>query len=694
MAYNIINLFQELGISTSVTKVEDILSEMDKQIKIWQQRVNNPKYKFEAPAHTAALKKLKAEVQTNPTIIKLHAEAYFEKSQERIEKGKTIGVEDITVSRGNMLKNYLRVYSEIENRALIQKRRVIKDAGKLFIKGGSIKDKDLHYLATSFNLSEKEILHIIDIRKEDVTPTTIFGIDFGSTYSCISYIDEFGHPVIIPNSDISPFTPSVVAFEEGGIISVGQAAKEMLCVDPYNVCCWIKRQLGNRDYRFYALGQEYEPEVISAMILKKLAMDAGEVLGQLVKNVVISCPAYFGVNEREATRQAGIIAGLNVIDIINEPIAAAISYGLKIGSPQTVMVYDLGGDTFDVTIIQNTNGEIRIVATGGDNQLGGKDWDDAICEVIIDKYSKMTGESTDSVYDDIEVMGDLELKAETAKKQLTQKNSAVVRLNGQKIEITKEEFESHTIPFMEMTINITHQIMKSASLKGIASIDKILLSGGGSLMPQVIETLNNEFPNIPIEFNEPNFAVAKGAAIFGTLLKDSPIWNKIVSDDKDWGIQDDKILPIPNRTIVEYEVLSQSIGIKLCDNDEVSGILNIIKKNSCIPITKQIQFATSQDNQTFMSIDVFENNSSEEYVSEDLCKPLFQGELGPLPAHLPKGTPIELLFNITVQGLLTIDAKDPTGGSIRLLEVQLRNVLSNDEEVEAEMRMFRGLKVY
>ena len=633
------------------------------------------------------LKKIRAEVQTNSTIIKQHAEAYFENNQGRIEKEKTIGVESITASRKNRLKNYLRVYSEIENRALIQKRRVIKDAVKLFIKGGSIKDKDLHYLATSFNLSEKEILHIIDIRKEDVTPTTIFGIDFGSTYSCVSYIDELGHPVIIPNSDISPFTPSVVAFEEGGIVSVGQAAKEMLCVDPYNVCCWIKRQLGNRDYRFYAFGQEYEPEVISAMILKKLAMDAGEVLGQPVKNVVISCPAYFGVNEREATRQAGIIAGLNVIDIINEPIAAAISYGLKIGSPQTVMVYDLGGDTFDVTIIQVANGKIRVVATGGDHQLGGKDWDDAIREFVIGKYSEITGESADSVYDDIEAMGDLELKAETAKKQLTQKNSAVVRLNGQKIEITKEEFESHTIPFMEMTINITHQIMKNASSKGIASIDKILLSGGGSLMPQVIETLNNEFPNIPIEFNEPNFAVAKGTAIFGTLLKDSPIWNKIVSDDKDWGIQDDKIL-------VEYVVLSQSIGIKLCDNDEVSGILNIIKKNSCIPITKQIQFATSQDNQTFMSIDVFENNSSEEYVSEDLCKPLIQGELGPLPDNLPKGAPIELLFNITEQGLLTIDAKDLSGGATKHLEVQLRNVLSNDEEVEAEMKMFRGLKVY
>ena len=346
----------------------------------------------------------------------------------------------------------------------------------------------------------------------------IFGIDLGTTYSCISYVDKFGKPVVVPNQDSSPVTPSVVAFEEGGNVSVGQTAKETLNTDPANVCSAIKRQMGKRDYTFTAFGQDYSPEAISAMILSKLAKDAGEVLGEEVKDVVITCPAYFGMDEREATKQAGIIAGLNVLAIINEPTAAAISYGLSLDSPQTVMVYDLGGGTFDVTIIQVANGEIRVVATGGDHQLGGKDWDDAIREFVIGKYAEMTGESSDSIYDDMEVMGDLELRAETAKKQLTQKNSAVIRLNGQKIEITKEEFDQLTTHLLEKTIELMRQTIDVAAAKDVTTIDRILFVGGSTFMPQVRERLRIEFPNIPFECCDPNQVVANGAAIYGYNL--------------------------------------------------------------------------------------------------------------------------------------------------------------------------------
>ena len=526
----------------------------------------------------------------------------------------------------------------------------------------------------------------------------IFGIDLGTTYSCISYVDEFGKPVVVPNQDSSPVTPSVVAFEEGGNVSVGQAAKETLNTDPANVCSTIKRQMGKRDYSFTAFGQDYSPEAISSMILSKLAKDAGEVLGEEVKDVVITCPAYFGMDEREATKQAGIIAGLNVLAIINEPTAAAISYGLSLENPQTVMVYDLGGGTFDVTIIQVANGEIRVVATGGDHMLGGKDWDDAIRMFVIGKYSEVTGESTDSIYDDMEVMGDLELKSESAKKQLTQKNSAVIRLNGQKIEITREEFDQQTKNLIESSIAKMRETMDAAAKKGVKSFDKVLLVGGSTRMPQIEERLKAEFPSTPIEFCDPDQSVSKGAAIYGINIAAFPVGDGNENTPKPTEKVDtnNPIFSIGSgkpQAIKIVNVISQCVAIKLIVDDFGNQkIVNQIYKNTEIPHTKSLQVGTVNDNQTSVYMEFFENGSESEFVPEDSCKPLIQGELGPLPNNLPKGAPIELLFNISEQGLLTIDAKDLTGGATKHLEVQLQNVLSK-EELEAEKKKVSGLRI-
>lgn len=235
----------------------------------------------------------------------------------------------------------------------------------------------------------------------------VFGIDLGTTYSCIAFVNDYGKAEVVNNQDSSPITPSVVAFEEGGNVSVGNAAKETLKSDPDNVCTTIKRQMGKRDYTFNAFGNEYTPEAISALILQKVTNDASQILGEEVKNVVITCPAYFGLSEREATKNAGEIARLNVLGILNEPTAAAISYGMQVDTPQTVMVYDLGGGTFDVTVIKVENGTIQVVATGGDHMLGGKDWDNTIREYVVNTYCEQTGESSDSIYDDNETMGDL-----------------------------------------------------------------------------------------------------------------------------------------------------------------------------------------------------------------------------------------------------------------------------------------------
>lgn len=528
----------------------------------------------------------------------------------------------------------------------------------------------------------------------------IFGIDLGTTYSCISYVDEFGKPVVVPNQDSSPVTPSVVAFEEGGNVSVGQAAKETLNTDPQNVCSAIKRQMGNRDYTYNAFGQEYTPEAISALILKKLAKDAGEVLGEEVKDVVITCPAYFGMDEREATRQAGEIAGLNVLAIINEPTAAAISYGLNLDTPQTVMVYDLGGGTFDVTIIKVANGEIRVVATGGDHKLGGKDWDNDIRDFVISKYSEMTGEPADSIYENAELMGELELKSETAKKQLTQKESAAIRLNGQKIEITREEFKQLTNRHLESSIEKMKETMAAAAAKGVTEFDKVLLVGGSTRMLQVEERLKQEFPSTPIEFCDPDQSVSKGAAIYGMNIAAFPI----ASGDDDKApkptVEVDTNNPIftpgiggKPSPIKIINVISQCVAVRLMvDDNGTMKIVNQIYKNTELPHTKTLQAGTVEANQQNVYMEFFENGSDNEYVEESECKPLIQGELGPLPSGLPKGAPIELLFNISEQGLLSIDAKDLTGGATKHLEVQLQNVLSK-EDVEKEKQKLNGLKL-
>ena len=218
----------------------------------------------------------------------------------------------------------------------------------------------------------------------------VFGIDLGTTYSAIAYIDETGRPSILKNVEGYQTTPSVVFFESESNIVVGDAAKQSAPAEPGRVVSFIKRDITNKDYKFVADGKEYDPVVISSFILKKLAKDAELELGKPVEDVVITCPAYFGTDEREATRLAGQIAGLNVLRILNEPTAAAFSYGLKLieGGKRTILVYDLGGGTFDITIIKVDGKSIEVVVTGGDSTLGGKDWDAAIMQHLMEKWQE------------------------------------------------------------------------------------------------------------------------------------------------------------------------------------------------------------------------------------------------------------------------------------------------------------------
>ncbi|MBQ9467334.1 MAG: Hsp70 family protein [Muribaculaceae bacterium] len=536
----------------------------------------------------------------------------------------------------------------------------------------------------------------------------IFGIDLGTTFSCIAYVDEYGKPVVIPNRENSPVTPSVVFFETADNVSVGEIAKQALQSDPDLVCTTIKRQMGNQDYTFYANDKEYKPETVSALILGKLAKDAAEKLGEPVENVVITCPAYFGLDEREATRKAGEIAGLNVLSIINEPTAAAISYGLDVTTPQTVMVYDLGGGTFDVTIIKVSNGVIEVVATGGDHHLGGKDWDQAIRDYFVDQYCAENGTTRDDVTANFELMADLEVKCEQAKVQLSERESTKLKAEGFRVELSREQFESLTRNLLENTIQKTNETMAEAQRKGVDKYDKILLVGGSTRMPQVMKILQETYPQIPIEFCDPDAAVAKGAAIFGVNMAAYPEAREAAGEaapvvdaatqqaaeeiTKTWGIGSGQQGPMVIRNVI-----SKSIALELVDDDGQDKLFNQIFKNTAIPHTHTLRAGTIVDNQTQVHLAIFENDYAAgavpgDIVPRDDAKLLTDGDMGPLPSGLPKGTLIEIDLKIDDQGLLAIDARHPESGVTKHLEVLLQNVMSEEQLNEAKEQV-KGISI-
>ena len=319
----------------------------------------------------------------------------------------------------------------------------------------------------------------------------IFGIDLGTTYSCIALVDEHGKPAIISNFEGDRVTPSVVFFDEDDHIVVGEEAKNSMSVYPDKVEDLIKRSMGQENVLIEHYGKKHTPEQISSYILKKLAKDASDKTGIPVTDVVITCPAYFGINQREATRAAGIIAGLNVRAIINEPTAAAITYGSDKEDNKVVLVYDLGGGTFDVTMIEITESEIKVIVTGGSHELGGKDWDKAILNHLVECFKEETGIDEDITMNK-ETLGDLQISAEKAKKTLSQRQKTNIKIihEGEtvKTELTKEKFEELTIPLLEQTVQITKDMLAAAKKKGYQSFNEIILVGGSSKMPQVKKT--------------------------------------------------------------------------------------------------------------------------------------------------------------------------------------------------------------
>jgi molecular chaperone DnaK len=520
----------------------------------------------------------------------------------------------------------------------------------------------------------------------------VFGIDLGTTYSCIAHVDEHGKPVVIPNKEGDLTTPSVVYFEAPDSIVVGKAAKEVAAVEPERVVSAVKRMMGDPSWEIEAFGQRYRPQDVSSFILRKLVADAElELGGEKIEKVVITCPAYFGVNEKEATKQAGVMAGLEVLYVIPEPTAAALCYGIDQTADQTVLVYDLGGGTFDVTVIDIRGGTIDVVCTGGDRLLGGRNWDETLVRYLADCFSRETGVPVDEVLDDLETYQELLNDAEECKKTLStrQATSRPVRHGGQrvKVELTRETFDEITDQYLQRTLSLTEQEIEKARGKGYPRVDKLLLVGGSTYMPQVLAAVERRFAGTEILQFEPNQAVAKGAALYGftCFLKgeiqlavsaltgaapesvDLKLGGKVLEQAEKQVAQR---LGLPGALVKKtsqievINVTAKSFGVVVIDPSSGQEVVsNLIAVDTKVPIEISRQFGTHAENQRSADIICMEsvvNNG--QLVPRNQCTEIGRGELE-FGKALAAGSPVEITFRLGPDGRLSVHGKDLTTGA-------------------------------
>jgi molecular chaperone DnaK len=540
-----------------------------------------------------------------------------------------------------------------------------------------------------------------------------YGIDLGTTYSCIAVVDQYGHPQIINNAENESTTPSVVFFETPENIVVGKAAKENIHIYPKQTVSTIKRSMGKSDVLISIFGRDYTPQEISARILMKVVHDAEQIIGENIEDVVISCPAYFTDPQKQATKQAGQIAGLNVLYIIPEPTAAAFTYGITQNEDQVVLVYDLGGGTFDITVMEIKNKKINMVALGGDYELGGKNWDDAIVEYFAALIGEKVGASAEDVIKD-ENYQELANLAELCKIRLSslqkwEKNFAFKGENI-KLELTRSKFDEITRNWLENTINLTNKVIAQAASKGFSKIDKLLLVGGSTFMPQVVERLKKEY-SFEIKQFQPNEAVALGAAhmahkfhleeeiriiigeITGQKTEDVKIENvsESIKEKAEKEVAQKTGYSLPDIRQITDTVIknaaSRSVGIVIIDDaTDKEAVDNLVCIHSSLPWKCTKMYRTHGVWQKGISLRIMHNErvtKSDEFIPLEECIEL-RGEELTFERALPKGSPIEVNFNLSADGLLTLDAKDLTTGREIHIEEERKGLLTEEQLNDAK----------
>ena len=484
----------------------------------------------------------------------------------------------------------------------------------------------------------------------------IIGIDLGTTNSCVAVM-EGGEPTVIANAEGSRTTPSVVAFAKNGERLVGQVAKRQAVTNPERTVISIKREMGT-DYKVHVDGKDYTPPEISAMILQKLKADAEAYLGQPVTEAVITVPAYFSDAQRQATKDAGRIAGLDVKRIINEPTAAALAYGLDKGEVHKILVYDLGGGTFDVSLMEVGDGVFEVLATAGNNRLGGDDFDNRIIDYVAGEFKKENG---------IDLLADrqahqrLKEAAERAKIELSGNLTANINLpfitadaTGPKhldMTLTRAKFNELTSDLVEKTITPLNQALSDAGLKA-SDIDKVILVGGSTRIPAVQEAVQRVTGKEPFKGINPDECVAVGAAIQGGVLG---------GDVKD---------------VLLLDVTPLSLGI-----ETLGGVFTrLIDRNSTIPTKKSQVFSTASDGQRSVDVHVLQGEREMAAYNKTLGRFQLDG-IAPAPRGVPQ---IEVTFDIDANGIVHVSAKDLGTGHEQKITITSSSNMS-EEDIQRAM---------
>ena len=487
--------------------------------------------------------------------------------------------------------------------------------------------------------------------------TPVIGIDLGTTNSCVATL-EGGQAVVIPNSEGARTTPSVVAFSKDGERHIGITAKRQAVTNSDRTTMSVKREMGT-DWSTDVDGTSYTPQEMSAFILQKLKADAEAYLGKEITKAVITCPAYFTDAQRKATKDAGRIAGLEVLRIINEPTAAALAYGVNKEEDQTILVYDLGGGTFDVSVLEiyqvDGQPQIEVKATSGDNRLGGDDFDEVIIDWIVEEYKKDTGIDLSS---DAQAMSRLRETAEKAKIELSGSGSSQINLpfitsrDGQPehldMSLSRSKFEELVEPLISKTLAPTRQAMKDAGLsKG--EVDKVILVGGSTRVPAVQTAIEKEVGKAPFKGVNPDEAVAMGAALqAGIIVGDS-------------GVTD----------VLLLDVTPLTLGI-----ETLGGVMTtMIERNTTIPSKRSETFSTAADNQPAVEVHVLQGER--QFAKDNITLGKFHlTGIPPAPRGIPQ---IEVTFDIDANGIVNVSAKDIGTGKEQKITIESQTSLSEDE---------------